>query len=173
MKSVIRDVYAETGLKFEWRNLNSFRTGETFPEVVVIKFRNECALRGCLLGWREPAITRELKPLGYAATSDGRVLPFATVFCDRVLETITPAAVTLDLEERAKLVGRALGRVVAHELYHMLTRTTHHARKGILKPYHTRMDLVGDELEFEADQLELLRQHATEHEATEAAGGSY
>jgi hypothetical protein len=45
------------------------------------------------------------------------------------------------LRERA--IGRAVGRVLAHELGHYLLRSRWHARTGLMRPAHTAADLVG------------------------------
>jgi hypothetical protein len=47
------------------------------------------------------------------------------------------------LRERA--IGRAVGRVLAHELGHFLLRSRGHARSGLMRPVQTTADLVGPE----------------------------
>jgi hypothetical protein len=47
------------------------------------------------------------------------------------------------LRERA--IGRAVGRVLAHELGHFLLRSRWHAKSGLMRPVHTAADLVGHE----------------------------
>ena len=42
-------------------------------------------------------------------------------------------------------LGRALGRVLAHELYHIFANTTKHARAGIAKSCYTAPELLADE----------------------------
>jgi len=47
------------------------------------------------------------------------------------------------LRERA--VGRAVGRVLAHELGHVLLRSRWHESSGLMRPTHRTADLVGPE----------------------------
>src|SRR5262249_19924401 len=47
------------------------------------------------------------------------------------------------LRERA--IGRAVGRVLAHELGHYLLRSRWHARSGLMRAAHNTADLVGPE----------------------------
>jgi hypothetical protein len=51
----------------------------------------------------------------------------------------------------------ALGRVVAHELYHILARTTSHATGGLAKASQSLRDLIRpDDLEFQRKEAEAI-----------------
>ena len=57
-------------------------------------------------------------------------------------------------------MGRALGRVVAHELVHMLTRSDDHAREGVQKAALSGRQLIAASLPldaFDAGRLKLAR----------------
>jgi hypothetical protein len=63
------------------------------------------------------------------------------------------------LAQRDLLLGRALGRVVAHELYHIVAQTARHGRAGVAKPFHTPDDLRRDGASFEEeDRAAIFRQ---------------
>ena len=51
-----------------------------------------------------------------------------------------------------ELFGRALGRVVAHELYHMLTNTGKHGKSGIARDSLSAQQLIGETLDFSAHE---------------------
>ena len=52
----------------------------------------------------------------------------------------------------------ALGRVVAHELYHILTRTTGHASEGFARASQSLRDLIrSDDLQFQRKEAEAMR----------------
>jgi hypothetical protein len=70
-----------------------------------------------------------------------------------------PSAALLQLpqSERAEAFGRALGRILAHELYHILANTQHHGRAGVAKESYTVADLPCADFEFEEREFELLR----------------
>jgi hypothetical protein len=46
---------------------------------------------------------------------------------------------------RERAVGRAVGRVLAHEVGHYVLRSRWHARSGLMRPVHSAADLVGAE----------------------------
>jgi hypothetical protein len=57
--------------------------------------------------------------------------------------------------------GRALARVLSHELYHVLARTTGHAREGVAKPSLAGADLSSAYLAFapeDADRMTFPRE---------------
>ena len=101
-------------------------------ELVVVDLRGPCAVPA------HPSAV-DVVTLGSTAVSDGRVLPFAWIDCSalaRVIETSTP---TFGRDQRQLVYGRALGRVLAHELYHILAQTMNHTESGIAK---ARFDLT-------------------------------
>jgi hypothetical protein len=77
------------------------------------------------------------------------VLPFSSIDCTALTRALGP--VTEDV------YGRAMARVLAHELYHVLTQTTDHSRTGIAKTCFTTGDLLSSRLDFENNILAQLR----------------
>ena len=55
------------------------------------------------------------------------------------------------------ILGRALGRVLAHELFHMLARTQHHAGEGVTKSALSPAQLISDKLTMAPADLETLK----------------
>ena len=49
---------------------------------------------------------------------------------------------------REFLYGRAMGRVVAHELYHILSNEPGHDEDGVAKPSFTTRDVLADQFNF-------------------------
>ena len=96
----------------------------------------------------------------YAFThiSDGEVLPFSEVECDKVTSSIRPAISKARWEDRDSILGRALGRVLAHELYHMVTKTRLHAANGVTRSALSPAQLVSSELRMSMADLENLHQ---------------
>ena len=50
----------------------------------------------------------------------------------------------------------ALGRVIAHELYHVLTQTRHHMTSGIAKAAYTEYELLCPPLNFREKEFHTL-----------------
>jgi hypothetical protein len=55
------------------------------------------------------------------------------------------------------LLGRALGRVLAHEVYHILAKTTGHGRAGVAKSALSGRQLIADRIAFDEHDLRKLR----------------
>jgi hypothetical protein len=110
------------------------------------------------------------RSLATTAVQDGAVLPFTRVDCGALRGILGTA---LDREapaRRAFLLGRAMGRLVAHELYHALARTRDHAATGIGKPCFTAADLLSERFEFAAVALNRLRQSVPDYTSSDDAG---
>jgi hypothetical protein len=53
--------------------------------------------------------------------------------------------------------GRALGRVLAHELYHIFANTTRHGSDGVGREYYNVEDLLAAGFQFETRELLALK----------------
>lgn len=116
-----------TGLKLDWR-LKSQVKGEVYPDLVVMQFDGSCKFDPA------PRIYDERAPLALTRTTDHRIQSFGEVDCDHVAESARQAMESVDYRQADLLVGRALGRVVTHELVHMLTHSAEHGRTGVFEP---------------------------------------
>jgi hypothetical protein len=95
--------------------------------------------------------------LAQSVVSYGRVLPYFHVDCARLIRTLTPALQPLSTPLRRALFGRALGRVMAHEVYHILSQRTDHDDTGVAKASFTLHDLTAPQFEFEFSQMARAR----------------
>jgi len=135
-------IMAPMGLQFEWRALSGVRGNEVSVELAVLTFKGRCDVNGlaprnavsCALGWTH--------------VSDGAILPFAGVDCDRIRGFVQKELFGMDAEDREAAFGRALGRVVAHELYHIFANTSRHASDGVAKASYTVEELLAEEFQF-------------------------
>jgi hypothetical protein len=82
--------------------------------------------------------------LASTATSDGKVIPFATVDCEGLSRVLATALAGEPAARRDFLYGRAMARVIAHELHHILEKTTEHTRSGIARACMHPGDLLAD-----------------------------
>jgi len=57
---------------------------------------------------------------------------------------------------RDHMLGRALGRIVAHELFHILADTTLHAHDGVARSALSRGELTTSEFGFTALETQTL-----------------
>lgn len=142
LQAIEREVEAAmlpSGVEITWQD-DGLRP-EVFDRVAVIHFRGDCRPDAPI-----PASLRlsrsDAEPLGQTQVVDGKIVPIADVRCDAVRKFIDRDLQAAPAANRDELLGRALGRVTAHEVYHILLRTRGHAREGLAKPSQTSSDLL-------------------------------
>ena len=155
MQAELDRILSPMGLNVAWRDLAAHRDAEDFQQLVVFQFHGHCSFD------RELAPNDSVEdPSGQALArtelTNGRVLPFGVVDCDRLRRFIAPALKPFSPEARNAALGRAIARVSAHEIYHMLTQSEAHGAEGIARSSHSRANLTGPMFAFgpkETDQL--------------------
>jgi hypothetical protein len=150
MEREIEVILQPTGVRLGWRILSDAVSREAFEAVVVARFRGDCRAEG---EWELPPT----RVLGIAHVTDGQVLPFSDVDCDRVRHFVQPRLATHSPFDAGRLYGRALGRVLGHELYHILAKTTRHARSGLAKPLLNPHELTEGHLNLATHEIEMIR----------------
>jgi hypothetical protein len=100
---------------------------------------------------------------------DGSVEPFSHIYCAALNGLLAPALSRSPAAFRSYLYGRALGRILAHELYHVIVKTRDHDSAGVAKPCFSVEDLLSSGFEFEP--VTLARLHSETIPSTEDADG--
>jgi hypothetical protein len=95
--------------------------------------------------------------LADSAISEGRLLPFIRVNCEYLAQMLAADLRPLNVTKRDAVFGRALGRVVAHEIYHIMGETTGHQVHGVAKASFSVRDLLGGDFEFDTASLDQMR----------------
>ena len=151
MKREFSDIMKESAVRFDFRSRAEI-TEDSSNDLVVVKFTGKCVL--------EPVgyLYDERGPMAFTYSTDGVVQPFSSVACDKVTSVIRSAMVGGDFAKADLLLGRALGRVLAHEVVHMLSKSGAHARAGVAKTSLSGSQLIAPELRLGAADLE--RMHA-------------
>lgn len=137
MRMEVDQIYEGTAVSTEWRN---YRTGETTPvmtRAVVVRMRGDCTANG-LYGMEN---LKTHSPLGFTHSVDGHLLPFVEVLCDKV-RALAMYRRANEPREPAWMFGRALGRVLAHEMFHVLAETSSHAEEGLLRAHLSGSELT-------------------------------
>jgi hypothetical protein len=140
MKKEADDLLKSAGIALDWKMLSDHGT-VTSPGLVVVKFRGHCKVEA----WSQPGedeLPAGTQTLGFTRVTNGHVLPFSEVECDQIRKALSYVAPGSTPMERQRAFGLAMGRVVAHELYHILARTTSHAEEGLAKATQSLRDLV-------------------------------
>ena len=151
LRDEVESIMAPIGIRFEWRDLNQTQGHEVSAELAVVTFKGRCDTAG--VGTH----SRFEGALGWTHVSDGQILPFTDVSCDRVREFVQSGLLLFRMEDREARYGRALGRVLAHELYHIFANTTRHGSMGVAKESYSVQDLVADDFQFQAKESRMLQ----------------
>ncbi len=150
MESEMAALVSPIGLDVEWRSLAAPRYGESSSALVVVTFTGTCeAVRlqphravGGALAWTH--------------ISDGVILPFVDIDCDRLHDLLQAKLLQSDARKRDQLLGRALARVLGHELYHVFAETRHHEKGGVAQPAFTDSELLSDDFNFGEKEFRTL-----------------
>jgi hypothetical protein len=87
--------------------------------------------------------------LASTPVEDGQILPFSWIHCDALRRFIGSSIADLPETMRNFLYGRAMARLAAHELYHVLSGTQAHEDSGIAKAQFSSADLLASDLSFQ------------------------
>lgn len=159
-----------TGLEFQWQQHSDQLASGAFPYVVfaqfsgtdyawsgaapyvvVARFSGTCEIPG-------PARSDgSSSALGRTYVSDGRSTSFCDVDCDRVGNFIQEKTSYADTLARQRLLGTALGRVLVHEMYHILADTREHGRNGISRAGVKPWELVGPHTNLDPKDVEAIQ----------------
>jgi hypothetical protein len=153
MKQEVEALVKPARFHLQWRALDGSRTEETFSDLMVVKFHGSCNMEGIQLLFSELGPEPEGGTLGLTRTANGHVLPFSELECNQIRRSIAPLSLGYSLDEREALLGRAMGRVLAHELFHIFANTDKHGREGVAKTAYSRKDLLSDGFAFETRDL--------------------
>jgi hypothetical protein len=149
----LENILEPLGLGFEWRSLVLNRGNEVSTELAVIHFKGNCDISDLEAADAFPG------PLGWTHISDGEILPFSDVNCDGIRLFLQRDLLKLPEKDRPAAYGRAIARVVAHELYHIFAKTTKHGARGLGKAACSAQELLRTRFEFEKRESDVLRAH--------------
>jgi hypothetical protein len=150
MKRETEEILKSAGLHLDWRRRDEVGRG-SYENLVMVHFKGRCIL------YPVPVLYDERGPFAFAYNSDGEVLPFSEVECDRLAASVHSAMWGDDFTRPDYLMGRALGRVLAHELVHILTRSAAHGKEGVTQATLSGRELIGAPLRLSRSDVERLR----------------
>jgi hypothetical protein len=159
MRREVAAIMKRTGHSVEVRLRSETTTNEEFEDLVLVKLTGTCRMNG--IPYSAFIDERGPSPLAWAHTVEGEILPFSTVACDKIRRTVGSALFGGQKAQGDQLLGRALGRVVAHELYHIVTKSGTHTKSGVFKESLSGAQLIADRLEFREQDTRRLLHHAS------------
>lgn len=149
----LENIMVPAGMGFEWRSLAATQGNEVSIELAVIHFKGACDVNDLAPFDSFPG------PLGWTHISDGEILPFSDINCDGIRLFTQRDLLRMPDAIRETVYGRAVARVLAHELYHIFAKTTKHASVGVGKPAYSVKELLCDKFQFERKESDKLRSH--------------
>jgi hypothetical protein len=156
MRKEAESLMRTAGYSVEWRDAKIRPAGESAVGLVFVDLGGVCTVpMNPVPG--APAPDDNQPSLASTDVEDGVVLPFSRIDCAALSRVLSGMFAREAPARRTYLYGRAMGRLLAHELYHVLAQTRDHAAAGIGKPCFTASDLVTDRFEFESVALSRLR----------------
>jgi len=154
MRREMRHLLGPAGFSIDVRLRSEVKADDSFDDLLMVRMKGDCSRMP------DPMLVDERGPqaLAYAHVEGAmNIQPFAVVACDAVRRAVESALWGGQKGRRNELMGRALGRVVAHELLHVLAKTAAHGRSGAFRASLTGAQLISDGLAFDPRDLALLR----------------
>lgn len=121
-------------LGIEWREQLRYDRSEAFDHVLALRVRGTCS--------SDAVGMKPRGALGMTHVSDGKILPFIEVDCDRVARAIEGRVFPYGTLAPRPALGRAMGRVAAHEIYHVLAATMKHQPEGLARAHFGYNELL-------------------------------
>jgi hypothetical protein len=141
MEREVEATVAPSGLKLSWESREDLGDDSVVNgRMAIIRMRGQCN--------SQPPIGADTvtaaggAELGVTHIVNGRILPFADVLCSAVRQLVERDLRGVPIQGRDALLGRALGRVLAHELYHILVQTADHGNDGLSRQRQSSADLL-------------------------------
>ena len=144
------------GVEITWQRLEENDGTQSYDRLAVVRLRGNCQA-GTQVGRDQDA------PLGITHVAAGRVIPFVEIDCERVATTLARKAADSAYFLTDRALGLALGRVAAHEIYHVLAASMEHGHDGITKAYLSANELAGDEAVISGESRERIRRGILRH----------
>lgn len=155
-------------IRLSWARQDAASAPGVYHRLTIVRFRGDCSLAAPLpLTSASPA---NAEALGQTRVVNGDVLPISDIRCDAARKYLGREIRALPPSEQDEAFGRALGRVVAHELYHMLLRTRTHGKTGLARPAVSRAELLAPRHAFAAAEQQRLAEGVSEESESDATG---
>ena len=149
MESESGNILKHAGVKLDWRQRDQADL-QTYPDLVVMTFNGSCKFD------QGQRFYDANGPLASTKTTDHIIQSFGQVDCDHVISTARAAMFGGDFKRADLLVGRALGRVVVHEIVHMLTNSAEHGHDGVFEAALSGRQLIAPSLPLSAMDVDRL-----------------
>lgn len=159
MKRELTSIMTNAGMSVDLRLRDEVAANAQFRRLVLFKMKGACTMNALPIA----ALSDERGPLAMTYSSDGQLLPFGEIECDRVRESLQRTLGRGNPKGSQAAYGTALARVMAHEMYHMIANSKTHAKNGITQEGLSSRDLLSSKLPFSANAGAALRDGVRPH----------
>jgi len=151
LQKELAELMNSAGVVAQWEDPNSYRDVSGYT--VVVDLQGDCSVpfHADILPLADGT------PIGSTAVADNHLLPFVVVNCNVLTALMSPYIADQPEAFREFVFGRAMGRVLAHELYHIVTQSGSHLDSGVAKASFSASDLMKNRFEF--DEVAVNRIH--------------
>ena len=165
MMRELSELMLTAGFRIEWADWKNPTVSPEDADLAVVELRGSCAAPSDSERYEE---SRDVR-LASTLVSDGQVLPFSWIDCTALSRFLGPLVLRQPAIRRDYTYGRAMARLLGHELYHVLAQTVEHTGAGIAKVRFTPTDLVGEHFAYQDQALfKLHLPHSSESSRTPA-----
>jgi hypothetical protein len=158
MRAELRKLLIPADIHVVWKNSAERKAGDTFELLAVSSFEGSCATG-------ETSSAPAGASLADTSISNGHILPFFRIDCTRVRGMLPQSATPT-------ILGRALARVAAHEIYHIVAQTIEHQNSGVAKASLSIQDLAANRLELDPLSLARMRPPSAAQRAAILSGNA-
>lgn len=142
LEAELAHILSDSDIQIDLRLRADVPTSSEFGELVLFRMRGTCSMKALPIG----ALSDERGPLALTHASNGELLSFGEVECDRVRQCLQRSVGRGSPTAHEVQYGAALARVMAHEVYHMMARSTGHTKDGVTKAALSADELAGTKL---------------------------
>jgi hypothetical protein len=160
MKRELTTEMQQVGYDVEWADA-AHPSFSTSAPLIVADLRGTCVLPSR----SDSSQNAEGKQLAASQVAGERIEPFISLNCDTLNSFLSSTASSVLMGPagpvRDYTYGRAMARLLAHELYHVLAQTSHHSKTGVARANVTPAELLADRFDFDDEAAQRL--HAALH----------
>lgn len=137
------------GFHIEWGDWKNPGASPENADLAVVVLRGACSASSL----ESSEQSKNTQVLASTAVANDQVLPFSWIDCRSLGQFLGPSMAHESAVRRDYVYGRAMARLMGHELYHILAHTTEHTQAGVAKERFTTADLLGDQFNYEGEAL--------------------
>ena len=149
MRKELAKVFRPTHVNIDVRLRQDVKPEETYNDVVLVKLKGTCRMQNFA------ALMDERGPFAWTHTVDGKILPFSEVACGHIARSIQQAMGDRVVDGE-RMLGRAIARVMAHEIVHMVGKSASHSQAGVFRHALSGSQLIADKLELDPEDVARL-----------------